>query len=171
LKSGALKTVGFTLLSLGIILLLAAIGASSSFWGGAFFMIVCSAIFYLPLLLIGAAVTVRAYREEKYKEQLLDIVDYIETYRRITIVLLARKMSLTEDKVRKIVDDILDFELVEGYIAQDSTEFIVSLRKEDVKTVRSCPFCKNPSIDLQVIRGGSEKCPYCSGVIFFQEGS
>jgi hypothetical protein len=171
LKSGALKTVGFTLFSIGVIILLAAIGASFSYWGGQLLMITCSAIFYLPPLLIGTAVIVRAYREEKYKERLLDIVDYIVTYRRITIVLLARKMSLPEDKVRKIVHDILDFELVDGYITQDNTEFIVSLRKEDVKTVRSCPYCKNPSINLQVIRGGSEKCPYCSGVIFFQEGS
>jgi len=171
MKSGALKTIGFILFSIGVMFLLAAIGASFTFWGGQFFMIVCSGVLYLPPLLIGAAVIVRAYREEKYKEQLLDIVDYIETYRRITFVMLARKMSLPEDRVRKIVSDILEFELVEGYITQDNSEFIVALRKEDVKTVRSCPYCKNPSLNLQIIRGGSEKCPYCSGVIYFQEGS
>jgi len=171
LKSGALKSIGFPVLAFGVILFIASFFVvREMFRGGELFGVLCMGIFYLPPLLIGAAVVVRAYREEKYKEQLLDIVDYIVTFRKIPFILLARKMSLPEENVRKIVHDILDFELVEGYISHDNSEFIVSLRKEDVKTVRFCPYCKNASILLQIIRGGSEKCPYCSGVIYFQEG-
>lgn len=171
LKSGALKTVGFTLFILGVLFLAAAISIAGTFWQGPVLTMVCSAIFYLPLLLIGGALIIRAYREEKYKERLLDIVDYIETYRRITLNLLAQKMKIPEDEVRKIIRDIMEFELVEGYLTPDQSEFIVSLRKEDVRTVRACPYCRNQNISVQVIRGGSEKCPYCSGVIYFQEGS
>ena len=173
MKSGALKAVGFPLFIFGFMVLVASIYVSREpqFVGLGPLTVICSALFYLPPLLIGAALIIRAYREEKYKEQLLDIVDYIETYRRITLNLLAQKMQAPEEKVRKIISDILEFQLVEGYLTPDGSEFIISLRKEDVKSLRACPYCRNPNLNLQVIRGGSEKCPYCSGVIYFQEGS
>ena len=203
MRSGALKSIGFPLFILGVFFLAAAIAFSTTYYAPPVFTLMCTSIIYLPLLLIGGALIVRAYREEKYREQLLDIVDYIETYRRIPLSLLAQKMNIPGDQVRKIIFDIMEFQLVEGYLTNfagtpvasatggmegakfgttppasagggvtpDGSEFIISLRKEDVRTVSSCPYCRAPNIYIQVIRGGSEKCPYCSGVIFFQEGS
>ncbi len=109
-------------------------------------------------------------RAKEIREQLLDIVDFLETYRRMPIDLLMRKMALPEDKVRKIIQDIQEFQLVEGYLTGDGSEFIISLRKEDIKVVTGCPYCKATGLYLNILRGGSEKCPYCSGVIYFSEG-
>jgi hypothetical protein len=172
MKSGAMKAVGFPLFIFGLMVLGASIYISNDpmYAGMGPFTLLCASIFYLPPILIATALIVRSYREEKYREQLLDIVDYIETYRRMPLNLLAQKMQVPEENVRKIINDILDFELVAGYLTPDGSEFIISLRAEDVKVVRACPNCRNPNINIQVIRGGSEKCPYCSGLIYFQEG-
>jgi hypothetical protein len=127
-------------------------------------------VFYLPLLLIGSAFVVRAFHERRYREELMDVVDFIETYRRIGVEVLARKMALPEERVRGMIKDMLGFRLVDGYLTPDGREFVVRLRREDVKTVRACPYCRNASLNLKVLRGGSVKCPFCSGVIYFQEG-
>jgi uncharacterized membrane protein len=162
-----MKTLGFVLLLLGVIILGALISITPQF--DLFLTMGCGVIFYLPLLLIGAVLVWKAYVHEKYKDQLLDIADYLVTYRQISFLILARKMNLPEDRVRKIIDDIIRFQLLDGYVTPDGKEFVMRLRPEDVQTVTRCPYCTNPSINVQVIRGGSQKCPFCGGVIYFTE--
>ena len=112
----------------------------------------------------------KAYKHDSYRTELIDISDYLVTYRRIDFVTLARKMQLPDERVRKIIEDILAFKLLEGQVTPDGKEFHMNLRPEDAQTVRDCPYCKASGISVQVIRGGSEKCPYCGGVIYFSEG-
>ena len=166
-KSGTMKTIGFVLLLLGVIILGALISITPQF--DLILTMGCGVIFYLPLLLIGAVLVWKAFVHEKYKDQLLDIADYLVTYRQISFLILARKMNLPEDRVRKIIDDIIRFQLLDGQVTPDGKEFVMRLRPEDVQTVTRCPYCTNPSINVQVIRGGSQKCPFCGGVIYFTE--
>lgn len=130
---------------------------------------VCGAVFYLPLLVGGAMMILKSVRMDKYLDELNEMADYIVTYRKVEVILLARKMNLPEEQVRRLIDDILKYGLLEGQYSADGSEFAVNLRPEDQQFVPNCPYCKAPGINVQVIRGGSDKCPYCGSVIFFQE--
>jgi DNA-directed RNA polymerase subunit RPC12/RpoP len=170
LKPGAMKTVGFILLGLGILFVAAMVFAPmEAFTRGEALM--CGSVFYLPPLLIGAPLVWKAYVHDRYKSDLLDVVDYIVTYRHIPFQTLAQKMGMPEARVRVIVGDILGFGLIEGQVTPDGNEFVTKLRPEDTQSVVACPYCKHPAINVQVIRGGSEKCPYCKSVIYFIEGA
>ena len=170
LKPGAMRTAGFILLGLGILFVAAmAFAPMEGFTKGEALM--CGSVFYLPPLLIGAPLVWKAYVHDRYKSDLLDVVDYIVTYRHIPFQTLAQKMSMPEARVRGIVQDILRFGLIEGQVTPDGDEFVTKLRPEDTQSVVACPYCKHPAINVQVIRGGSEKCPYCKSVIYFVEGA
>ncbi|MEM2976709.1 MAG: hypothetical protein QXW06_03530, partial [Thermoplasmata archaeon] len=87
------------------------------------------------------------------------------------LIALAAAIYISDSSLGRSLVLRLDFELVDGYLTPDESEFVVSLRPEDVRSVRVCPICHSPNINIQVIRGGSEKCPYCSGLIYFPEVS
>jgi hypothetical protein len=169
LKPGAMKTVGFILFFIGVLFTGAALwyGVLEDLLG---FILIFMIWFYLPPLLIGALLIRKAYTHDRYKTELIDISDYLVTYRKIDFVTLARKMQLPDERVRRIIDDILAFKLLEGQVTPDGTEFHMDLRPMDSQTIPACPYCKASGISVQVIRGGSEKCPYCGGVIYFSEG-
>ena len=170
IESGLLEIAGVLLLALAMVIVAISVVISLMVETNPFVPVLVYSIFYLPPLLLGCVFISRAFREKKYRDDLIDVVDFIETYRRIGVDLLARKMALPEESVRKMIGDMLDFRLVDGYMNPDGREFIVRLRPEDVKTVRVCPNCKNATLNLRVLRGGSVKCPFCSGLTYFPEG-
>jgi hypothetical protein len=134
-----------------------------------FLTMVCGGIFYLPLLIGGVLMYMKSVKMDNYIDELNEVADYIVTYRKIEIHIMARKMNLPEEQVRKLIEDILKYKLLEGQYTTDGSAFAVTIRVEDQQFVRDCPYCKAPGINVQVIRGGSEKCSYCDSVIFFQE--
>jgi hypothetical protein len=134
-----------------------------------FLMISCSSIFWAPLFGVGAWMITRSIRMDKYLDELEEVADYIVTFRKIEIHILARKMNMPEQQVRKLIEDIQKYQLVEGQYTADWSTFAVRIRAKDQQFVRDCPYCKAPGINVQVIRGGAEKCGYCDSVIFFQE--
>jgi len=170
LKSSAMKTAGFILLGIGLLFVgAAAFMPAEGFGRGE--LLVCSGLFYLPMLLIGSALVWKAYVHDRYIADLLDVVDYIVTYRQISFQTLAQKMNMPEQRAWQIVYDILKFNLIDGQITPDGREFATKLRPEDTQSVVACPYCRHPANNVQVIRGGSEKCPYCKAVIYFIEGA
>jgi|GEM_PF-4043249 len=165
-KPAALEIVGIILITMFLIFVGGLIAISGQ-WGPDL-MVICG-MMGLPFPLLGAFSLWKAYHYEKQKAQLLDIADFLVTYRKISFLILARKMNLPEATVRRYVNDILAFKLLDGYITPDGSEFVTKLRSEDVQTITRCPYCTNPTIWLQIIRGGSHKCPFCGGIIYFQE--
>jgi hypothetical protein len=151
---------------------LAFIGASWAIGGDVYarsLTVACGAVFFVPLLAGGGMMIMKSIKMDKYIDELNEVADYIVTFRKIEIHILSRKMNLPEEQVRKLIDDILKYGLLEGQYTADGSEFGVNVRLEDQQFVRDCPYCKAPGINVQVIRGGSQKCEYCDSVIFFQE--
>jgi hypothetical protein len=132
-------------------------------------MMMCASVFYGPFLVGGGFMVWRSVRMDRYLEELNEVADYIATYRKIDIPLLSRKMDIPDGQVWKLINDSLKYKLLEGHWTPDGRTFIVQMRPEDHQFVANCPYCKAQGINVQVIRGGSEKCPYCDSVIFFQE--
>jgi hypothetical protein len=151
---------------------LAFVGAAWAIGGDVysrFLTVACGAVFFVPLLVGGGLMIMKSIKMDKYIDELNEVADYIVTFRKIEIHILARKMNIPEEQVRKLIEDILKYKLLEGQYTADGSEFGVNVRLEDQQFVRDCPYCKAPGINVQVIRGGSQKCEYCDSVIFFQE--
>ncbi len=134
-----------------------------------FTMLSCTSVFWAPLFGLGAWMITKSIRMDKYLDELEEVADYIVTFRKIEVHILARKMNMPEQQVRKLIEDIQKYKLVEGQYTADWSTFAVRIRTEDQQFVRDCPYCKAPGINVQVIRGGAERCGYCDSVIFFQE--
>jgi hypothetical protein len=171
-KPNVLKVAGIVFLSLAVLLLGAFVsiqGDGSTVQFPIEMALVCGVAIVGPFFALGLFMLWRAWVHETHKTKLLDVADYLVTYRTISFILLARKMNLPEDQVRRLVYDIQVFGLIDGQVTPDGTEFVMKLRSEDVQYRQSCPYCTHPNINVQVIRGGSQKCPYCGGLIYFTE--
>jgi hypothetical protein len=164
----AMLIIAAVLIFFGLLSIGASVSIAETYTLGLSLM--CGAIFYGPLLILGVYLVIRSLKMDKYLDDLIEMADYIVTFRRIEVVTLMRKMDMPEERVRQIVTDIFKYKLLEGQVTPDWSEIVVNLRPEDTQVVPSCPYCKAPGINVQVIRGGSERCPYCDGVVFFSEG-
>lgn len=120
----------------------------------------CTVVGFIPgvaLLALG----LKAKREEK---DLITIVGYLKTYRRMKLSNLAEKLGKREFEVESLILKCIDKKLLTGFIDRTTNEFVVPEAVSRELTVTKCPNCSAP-VSEEHLRGETIRCKYCGMLI------
>lgn len=122
---------------------------------------VCTVITLIP----GIIFLYFGLKSSRERREIVELVSYLKTYRRINLSDLAKKLSKNEFETEKIIMKCVDRKLVDGFIDRASNEFLIRKAMEEEVVIEKCPHC-GASMSERFLKGESVKCNYCDSIIF-----
>jgi hypothetical protein len=122
--------------------------------------LVCTPTALLPGVIM-LAVGLKAKREER---ALIEFAGWIKSFRRVTLVEVARKLQKSEFDTEKLLLYAVDRGLVQGFIDRSTEEFVIPEVAGRGRFIEACPFCGG-RFQKQFLEGETVICPYCRSAI------
>lgn len=163
-KDNILKFLGFTLLFMGIFILLVGIGMTfdpdpkDSSVGPP--IAIVSFVFSLPgfiLIRLGKKAQVK---EEKVKA----VANIIKSYRRIKLESISEKLAIPVLEVEQHLSAALSARLIRGFIDRTTDEFVAEGAREKDIAVKYCSSCGAP-LEKVYLEGETIKCKSCGTIL------
>ena len=126
--------------------------------GSMFF--ICSAVGLIPGFLFIAQV----FKLRKKDQELQELGNVLQAYRRITMAEIARKLGVNEFEAEKRVAKAIEKGYVKGYIDRNTHEFFTVESMNQVVHYASCPKCGAPRDKLYLV-GEQVNCSACGSVL------
>lgn len=123
-----------------------------------------SLVFFIP----GAILLFIEKRSRKEIDQLEVLSGIIDSYRRISITELAKKMNLTQEQTTKLLMKAIHRDIIEGNFDRTTEEFFTKEAEKITVCYRFCPNCGSPFDKIYLI-GETVKCSRCGMMIHTKE--
>lgn len=121
------------------------------------------AIFSLAFLFSGGALLAYGIKNARFEEKVLSAASIVKSSRRITVVDLAAKLTLSIPKAQKALNRAIELNLVVGNFDRSTDEFFTKESEGHKVDFKFCPACGAP-LDRVYLKGETIKCRNC-GVI------
>jgi hypothetical protein len=162
------KTVGYILLGIGAVLLLAVIAWAISYpfeqASTRLFPILAALIVCAPLIGLGIYTLTKGTAESaemKVIKKQQELLNLVMTQGKVNLATAAVAMNATRDEVKAMVYDLIGKKLFSGYVDWDG-QMLYSSDAAKLKGDK-CPKCGG---ELEIAGKGLIKCPYCGAEIF-----
>lgn len=155
------KTLGLVLIIPGMLLLFIAIfGIIGGDKPEDFNIGVGVSIFSLFIIIPGILLYRKGQQLAGEEVKIRKLVSMLVTYRRMTIQDMAAKLGITEADAHNLLTLAIDQNLVRGNIDRTTNEFFMSDSVQDIKNLKTCPFCGAP-VSQVFHTGETAKCQAC----------
>jgi len=117
----------------------------------------------LAIIIPGIRLYLSGVKLSKLEENLKQLAALIKTYRRISLAEIAKKFSINEMEAEKLLNTVIDLNLVSGNMDRTTGEFFISESLNEIKKISFCPNC-GASISQVIHKGETGKCTACGSL-------
>lgn len=165
MKDNIQKFLGYTIASLGILIMLLGIAmfltskAEKEMEAGAGI-----AVFSISIVLIGTVLIYFGHKNAKFEEQVETVASIVKSYRRIKLYDLAEKMHTSVHEANRALSKAISIQLVKGNFDRTTDEFFTDEGKYERTDFKFCPACGAP-FSKKFLEGETMKCGSCGVIV------
>jgi uncharacterized membrane protein YciS (DUF1049 family) len=119
--------------------------------------------FSAALIIPGSLLYRSGVKLSKLERKLKQLAALVETYRRISVSEIAKKMGVTESEAENLITTAVGLGLFKGNMDRATGEFFLAGSLDEIRQISFCPNC-GASVSQVIHRGETGKCTACGSL-------